>query len=158
MLFRSFFRDVPPADRRLLKEDVTKDAVVDGWIRNLDYDNVLPLLAEVQGKIVADATLHLDKSGWQRHIGKVRVVIHPDYRHLGLGSRLVTEIVGIASDVGLDALDAEIVADQVPAVLAFEHLGFKKAATFPGHVKDLEGGIHDLVVMVYDLREAEEGP
>jgi len=47
----------------------------------------LPLLALMDGKIVADATLHQQLGGWKRHVGRVSVLVHPKYRGRGLAGR-----------------------------------------------------------------------
>ena len=43
----AFFLRVPEEDRRYLKDDVTSPEVIRRWAREIDYSNVLPLLAEV---------------------------------------------------------------------------------------------------------------
>ena len=40
-----YFGSLPPEDRLCLKEDVTDPKVIKNWIYELDYDNVLPLIA-----------------------------------------------------------------------------------------------------------------
>ncbi|HEV3029388.1 MAG TPA: hypothetical protein VG457_17545, partial [Planctomycetota bacterium] len=62
----SFFRRIPVDERQLFREDVTKAPVIQGWIRNLDYGRLLPILAFQGPRIVADATLHRDQGGWAR--------------------------------------------------------------------------------------------
>ena len=37
-------------------------------------------MAEAEGKIVGDATLHMRKVGWKRHLGNVRVVVAKIFR------------------------------------------------------------------------------
>ena len=59
------------------------------------------------GKIVADASLHQQLGGWKRHIGRISVVVHPGYRGRGLARALVQELIDIASDAGLEKLEAE---------------------------------------------------
>ncbi|NIQ99909.1 MAG: hypothetical protein GTN78_06860, partial [Gemmatimonadales bacterium] len=65
----AFFQDLPEDDRMFLKEDVTKPETIDRWVRNLDYDRVLPILAMKDEKVVGDGTLHMDRYGWSRHVG-----------------------------------------------------------------------------------------
>src|SRR3970040_3105660 len=80
-----FFAKIPEEDRKFLKHDVTKKEVIDAWLKDIDYARVFPLLAEVDGKIVADATLHRRSSGGLRHVGGVRVVVFPTYPAKGPG-------------------------------------------------------------------------
>ena len=48
------FSRIPVDERQLFKEDVTRSAVLQGWIRNLDYSNILPLLVLDGSRVVAD--------------------------------------------------------------------------------------------------------
>ncbi|MBI4391457.1 MAG: GNAT family N-acetyltransferase [candidate division NC10 bacterium] len=152
----AFFRAVPQEERLFLKDDVTDEAVIESWVRGLDYGQVLPLVAEVRGRIVADATLHQQKRGWTSHVGKVRIVTHPDFRHKGLASGLIKELIEVARDSGLETLDAEFMSEQVGPIQTFTRLGFYKVATLSRHVRDQRGRAHDLIVMVHDLVPDEE--
>ena len=80
----AFFRRLPPEDRQFLKDDVTRAEIIDAWARELNYDQVLPILAEHEGQIVGDATLHRQTYGWMRHVGEIRVVTDVYYRRRGL--------------------------------------------------------------------------
>jgi len=144
-----FFRQIPEEDRIYLREDVSKEEVIEAWCRELDYERVLPLLAELDGEIVGDATLHQRRYGWMSHIGTIRVVVHPDYRRKELGRILVKELLQIAEQIGLSKLDVGLMETQSAAIKMFEELGFTKIAVYPDHVKDFKGKLHDFVAMVY---------
>ena len=152
----TFFRGIPAEDRVFLKEDVTKAAVIAAWCRDLDYGRILPLLAEAGGELVADATLHQRRAGWMRHVASVRIVIAPAYREQGLGTLLINELIAIAEQSDLEKMDVDLMADQEAAIAAFQSYRFEQIAVFPGHVKDLSGKNHDLVVLVRDLTSREE--
>lgn len=146
-----FFGRVPKEDRLFLRDDVSRRDVIDAWARELDYEKVLPLVAEVGDKIVGDASLHRRKGGWTSHVGKVRIVVEKDYRGKGLGTRLIEELIDIARKAGLELLVAEVMANQTAAIAAFKHLGFEKEAVFYNHVKDQMGKEHNLIVMIKNL-------
>lgn len=150
-----FFGAFPSEDLLYLRDDVKNPGVIKKWCQGLDYEVTLPLIADLEGKIVGDATLHQEKRGWKSHIGTVRVVIHPQYRGKGIGRALVGELIQVALDIGLVKLDAEFMAEQTRQVSIFEKLGFVNMAVLPQHVKDMKGESHDLVIMVYDLRDTE---
>jgi RimJ/RimL family protein N-acetyltransferase len=149
----AFFQSVPAEDLQFLKEDVTQPEVIDGWIEHLDYDRVLPLVAEVNGRIVADATLHRRREGWRRHLGGLRIVVDPEFRELGLASRLIDELVDVATDEGLERAYVEIPTDATAAMEVFEERGFKKVAVFERNIIDLAGQYHDLAVLHLDLAD-----
>ncbi|MCI0409735.1 MAG: GNAT family N-acetyltransferase [Acidobacteria bacterium] len=149
-----FFAKIPEEDRKFLKHDVSKKEVIDTWLKDIDYARVFPLLAEVDGKIVADATLHRRSSGWLRHVGEVRLVVDPTYRRKGLGSHLLEELILLAADLGLEKLVAELVAEERAAMLAFQRFNFEQVAVLPGIMRDQGGTNHDLVVMVLNVSTA----
>jgi L-amino acid N-acyltransferase YncA len=147
----TFFSRVPREDRIFLRDDVTMRDVIDAWAREIDYDRVLPLVAEVGGNIVGDATLHRRKFGWTSHVGKVRLLIDKDYRGKGLGTLMIEELIGVAKKAGLELLVAEIMGNQAAALSAFKRLGFQKEAVFYNYVKDQAGEERHLVVMMKNL-------
>jgi L-amino acid N-acyltransferase YncA len=143
-----FFRRIPQEDRFYLKEDVTSPQVIQRWAENLDYSRALPLLAIMDGKIVADGTLHHRRAGARRHIGEVRVVADPAYRNRGVGRGLLHKLVEVARDKGVEKLMFEVVSDTEEAAKhTAQVLGFVPIAALPGHVKDYCGNRHDLIMM-----------
>jgi L-amino acid N-acyltransferase YncA len=143
-----FFRRIPQEDRFFLKEDVTSPQVIQRWAETLDYSRALPLLAIMDGKIVADGTLHHRRAGARRHIGEVRVVVDPAYRNQGVGRTLLYKLIDIARDKGLEKLMFEVVAGKEEAARHTAQVqGFVPIATLPGHVKDFHGNPHDLIMM-----------
>lgn len=141
-----FFKRIPVEERQLFREDVTRISVVQGWIRNLDYSRILPLLAVQGSRIVADATLHRDSGGWSRHVGKVRLTLDPEFRTGGLARLLLQEFLDLSKALGVAVLEGEILDIQEDAASLFEVMGFHCVATLPQHAIDLCGRVHDLRV------------
>lgn len=147
-----FFLQVSEDERHYLKEDVTSPKVLHRWEAELDYDRALPLLALVDGRVVADATLHRRRAGARRHTGEVRVVVLPQYRNRGLGTCMLQELIQIANDGGLEHLVMELASPgQDDAVAAAERLGFIRVATLDGFVKDVHGKPQKLVLLQLPL-------
>jgi len=99
-VFHEFFLSVPVKERMFIKHRVTEIEVIRDWCRNIDLGRNLPLLAVTEGKIIADATLHQQLGGWKRHIGRVSVLVRPQYRGRGLARALVQEIIELARQSG----------------------------------------------------------
>jgi GNAT superfamily N-acetyltransferase len=152
----SFFQRIPAEDRLFLKHDVSKPETIDAWCRHLEYDKTLPLLALRANDIIADATLHQDRSGWLSHIGFVRVVVGPDFRGKGVGALLIQELIELATLTELDVLEAEFMAEQARAIASFERLGFVRSCVMPRRVRDRRRQYHDLVVLTYDLKRRRD--
>ena len=151
-----FFRSLPVQDRLFLREDVTREEVVDRFVQHLDYERVLPLLAEHEGRIVGDGTLHRNQRGWASHVGEIRIVVDPAFQRLGLGTAIARLLVKVATGVGLDKLVAQVVDNQVGAKRAFGRLGFYPEAVLKGHVKDITGTRRDLVILANDVSQIWE--
>ena len=146
-----FFQRLDKTDLLFLRSDVQDPKVIDNWVNKIDYSKVYPLLAEAQGRIVGDATLHMRKVGWKRHLGNVRVVVAKDYQNKGLGTLLINEIVELAGEFGLEKMVAEIHLQAHGALTAFKRAGFSVKAVFEDLVKDPSGRSSDLIVMVCDV-------
>ncbi len=152
-----FFQSISRDDRMFLRDNVRDKSVIEGWCRNMDLEHVIPVLALVGDKIVAEASLHRERHGWKSHIGKLRLVVHKDFRRQGLAVEMVKEVIEIALHTGsLEQLNAECMVDtQQGAIRMLELLGFIQRAILPGQVKDIEGRTHDLTLLSYELRDQE---
>jgi RimJ/RimL family protein N-acetyltransferase len=148
----TFFRGLDARELNFLRNDVRDPAVIDHWVNHIDYNRVFPLVAEAEGRIVGDVTLHMRKVGWKRHLGNVRVVVAKDFQNRGLGTLLINEIVELAGEFGLEKLIAEIHLQATGAFAAFKKAGFSVKAVFEDLVKDPAGKSSDLVVMVCDVQ------
>src|SRR5579864_8533508 len=124
--FHEFFQAVPENERMFIKHRVTDPKVIREWTQNIDLGRNLPLLAFMGTKIVGDATLHQQLGGWKRHVGRVSVLVLPQYRGRGLARALVNEIVQIARALGLEKVEAEFIGEQDAAMKMFAMLGFSK--------------------------------
>ena len=94
--FHKFFLAVPEPERMFIKHRVTEPEVIREWCQQIDLGRNLPLLALMDNKIVGAATLHQQLGGWKRHVGRVSVLVLPQYRGRGLARGLVSEIVALA--------------------------------------------------------------
>ncbi len=154
--FHAFFLAVPESERMFIKHRVTEQGVIRDWCRNIDLGRNLPLLALMDGKIVGAGTLHQQLGGWKRHIGRVSVLVLPVYRGRGLARALVSEIVSLARDVGLERVEAEFIGEQEAAIKMFALLGFSNLVRLEGYVKDMQAIPHDYILMGLDLKVDEE--
>ena len=143
-----FFAGLPRGSTQFLKHDVRDAEVVRHFVTNLNPDSTLPIVAmSADGKIVADATLHMVQRGWRRHIGEVRGVVAEGWRHQGLATALVRELVEQASARGLKKIKAEILDSQTGAFKVFKRMGFTEEARLKQHALDLDGQLHDILIL-----------
>lgn len=146
-----FFGGLPDESRRYLSAEATDRRVIARWMRELDYEKKLPLLAELEGRIVASATLLRQTFGWGRHVGEIRVVIAPEFQGRGLGGILLDELGAIGARSGLRKLVARIVAGRSEIIRALERAGFRSVAVLKQYVKDAAGQYADLAILVKEL-------
>jgi GNAT superfamily N-acetyltransferase len=154
--FHTFFCALPETERLLFKHRVTDLKVIRQWCKETDYGRILPLLAFAGKQIVADASLHQSLGGWKRHIGRLSVAVHPEYRQRGLATLLVKDLIYVARNIGLEGLEAEFMGEQVGARQAFAGLGFTELLLLKDYAKDMQALPHDYVLMGRGLKTDEE--
>ena len=154
--FHEFFLAVPERERMFIKHRVTDPALIQEWCRTIDLGRNFPLLAILKQQIIGVGTLHQQLGGWKRHIGRVSVLVHPQFRGRGLARELVSELVDVARQMGLQKVEAEFIGEQEGAMKVFALIGFRVLARIPDYVKDMQAITHDYVLMGLDLITDEE--
>ena len=169
----AFFQAIPEAERFFLKDDVTSPDLIRGWVRDAERPDPEPsptarapaspsgrtggrafaLIALEDERILAEAALVRRRGAARGHLADLRVVVHQDYRHRGLGTALLSELLDVARDSGLSGVLFEAVADaQAQALAAAESLGFIRLGLVHGGAIDPDGRLHDVVMLVMPLR------
>ena len=151
-----FFLALPGQELMFIKHRVTDPKVIREWCQNLDLGRNLPLLATSDSKVIGIATLHQQLGGWRRHIGRVSVHVHPQFRGRGLAKVLVNETVETARQCGLDKVEAEFIGKQEGAMKMFALLGFRELVRLDEYVKDMQAIPHDYILMGMNLITDEE--
>jgi GNAT superfamily N-acetyltransferase len=154
--FHQLFQGIPEPERMFIKHRVQDVKVIHDWCKNIDYGRNLPLLGLIDRKIVGAATLHQQLGGWKRHVGRVSVLVHPEYRGRGLARALIEEILVIARQAGLERAEAEFIGEQEAAIKMFAMLGFSQLVRLEDHVKDMQAITHDYILMALELKTDEE--
>ena len=79
-------------------------------------------------------------------------MVDPDYREVGLGRRLIRELLDTAAELGLHRVTFELVAGrEKPAINAAHSAGFLQVAVLPERIRDFWGNNQDLVLMDMSL-------
>ncbi len=146
-----FFRALPEEDRLFLRDDVTSPEWLERFVHQIDYETMVPLVAEHEDRVVGNAALYRIPYGWSAHVGEIRVAVARPFQRQGLGTVLARELVKVAESRGIEKMVASVVDNQVGAKRAFEKLGFRPEAVLKGHVKDIHGTKRDLVLMANDM-------
>jgi GNAT superfamily N-acetyltransferase len=145
-----FFHRLPSGYKRFAWDNVDSRALIETWGRAVDYDKVFPLLAVDGHHVVADATLHRLR-GPLRLVGRIKWMLDPAYRGVGLGTTLVNQLITIARERGLRHVNSLLISDlEADAVETLETLGFK-SIVHPGYGTDPDGNQHDMTKLVLKL-------
>jgi L-amino acid N-acyltransferase YncA len=144
------FRRAAPDDLIHLRDNVQDEAVIDDWIKHLDYSRVFPLVAVANDRLIGDATLHF-KRGPLRHVAEVRIFLDKEYRRRGLGTQMLRALIELARKQGLHQLVAEVVTDQPQVIKAFQELGFEHRATLSDFYMLPDGGTRDVAILILPL-------
>lgn len=147
----AFFCKISEGDLLFLRRDVTDRAVIESWAMDVASDQTYTLLAEHDGAVVGEASIHRSRAPWSSHIGEIRVVVDAEHRQLGLGTVLVQAIFLEALERGVEKIVAEMTPDQQGAINVFQKLGFQVEGLLRNHVKDRQGVPRDLVVMGHEV-------
>jgi len=146
-----FFLGLPEEDRLFLKNDVTDPKVIESWAQKLNYEHVIPILAELNDRIIGDATLHKRTTDQPPNVGEIRIVTDRSFRRRGLGTMLAKEMYYLALSMKMNRLVAEIVEDQHTVIKTFKSLGFRQETILENRAIDLHGKKHNLVIMTADV-------
>jgi GNAT superfamily N-acetyltransferase len=147
----AFAKSLPPDDLLFLRQDITLPEVVSQWVRDIAEGRTVTVLSEDDGRLAGYGALHYNEVLWTGHVGEIRMLVDPDYRRLGLGSRLASDLFAVAKDLGLKKIIVQMTPDQQGARVTFERLGFRPEAILADFVIDREGRTRDLLIMSYDI-------
>jgi len=154
----AFFQEMAeesPRDLLFLRRDVTNGAEIDAWCLEIASGEMVTVLAVADGEVLGEASLHRNTVPWTSHVANVRVVVHPQQRGRGLARLLLAEACAVALNGGIERLTAEMTAEQRGARGLFGSIGFLQEGHYRAFAKDLDGNLHDLVVMTAGRPEME---
>ncbi|HEU0021976.1 MAG TPA: GNAT family N-acetyltransferase [Dehalococcoidia bacterium] len=147
------FQRLPEEERVYLKEDVTSPQVIQRWTNDIDFSRVIPIVALFGDNIIADATLHRSRAIARSHIGEIRIVVDPAFREVGLGRRLIRELLDVAVNLGLHKVFFQLVSKHEDAAIsAAMSMGFQQVGVLEEWIRDSWGDYRDLVQLELPLR------
>jgi L-amino acid N-acyltransferase YncA len=148
-----FAKGLEEHDLLFLRRDITQLDVVEDWLRDIESGDALTILAKRGGVVIGYGTIHRDSLSWSAHVAELRVLVAADYRGKGLGRLLTQEAFRAALRSGIEKMVARMTLDQKGAISTFESLGFRPEALLKDHVKDRQGGLHDLIMLSHRVAD-----
>lgn len=111
----------------------------------IDRDEVFCVVAEVDGKVVANSEVSR-KKGSQKHVGELGIAIMNGYRDLGIGTEMMRTLIAWARDMGLELLVLSVFSSNERAFHVYKKAGFREMGRIPrGLFKD--GKYEDYIIM-----------
>ena len=155
--FVRLFADTSDDDIRFLKHDVRDAGVLNAWTDNLNYGEVLPLMAEnlKDSQFVAGGVLLLGAHA-ARHIGEIRLFVSAPFQNQGLGSVMLDELISLAAKENLRWLKGEVVRDQKNLIRGLRSKGFEVKSTLEDYFLSPAGTTHDVVLMMRPVLPEED--
>lgn len=123
------------------------------WLSGLERGDLLILAArdpEKERRLTGYCALRIGR-GAHSHMAQAETFLHPDYRNLGLGSTLIKEAAGLASQRKLDFLEAEVHVEDRALMDALKNLGFELKAIIEDYRVDCSGEPYDVIIMLKRL-------
>ena len=117
------------------------------WFRRHEAEGSPILVHEEAGQVVAWTSLSAfyGRPAYQR-TAEVGIYIREKFRERGLGSRLLSETIEIASKTGLKVLLAFIFTHNIISLRLFESRGFEQWGLLPD-VAEMDGRQYSLLIM-----------
>jgi L-phenylalanine/L-methionine N-acetyltransferase len=104
---------------------------VEGWTKNVDYSKVLAIVAVTgDARIVATGSLQFNPQEVMRHKAELGLTVHDNYQNQGIGTTLLSHLLGIAKEMRLKKVHLTVRADNTRAIGLYKKFGFKVEGTF----------------------------
>ena len=124
----------------LMNKKVTeKDEIeaINRWLTAIKKKTRVQLIAEFENKIIGTTDIDLDR--WNRnHIGKFGIAITKDFRGIGLGKFLTSEIIKLAKKKlkpSPKIIQLEVYENNKPAIALYKKMGFKIVGKIPKQIQ-----------------------
>jgi RimJ/RimL family protein N-acetyltransferase len=131
---------------------VTKDEEAD-WLKKkldlLEKDEELHMVAEVNGKVIANSSLKKNK-GMSSHTGEIGIIVGRQYRNIGIGTKMLKTLISQAKKMQIRLLYLGVFSTNKLAYRVYEKVGFKEFGRRPKFIYK-NGKYIDDVLMVKEL-------
>jgi RimJ/RimL family protein N-acetyltransferase len=130
-------------------ENVSRAEEIDWLTRalsRLENEEILYIVAEVDGKVVANSEISMRQGGYDKHVGGVGIAIRDGYRDLGIGTQMMKMLIEEARRIRLKVLTLSAFESNKRAIHVYEKVGFVQTGRIP-HKFLREGEFADEVIM-----------
>lgn len=126
-------------------EDAEVDDAVHRWIGFSRYK--CSLTATINGEPVGIATLYLQPYRKLAHQCEFGIIVAPNHRGKGIGTKLIQNLIHLAKDrFKIELLHLQVYQDN-PAIHLYERMGFTEFGKQPRWIKEIDGSYTGRVFM-----------
>jgi L-phenylalanine/L-methionine N-acetyltransferase len=100
---------------------------VEGWTRNINYDEVLAIVAVIEEngqRIIGSSSLKFSSQEPIRHKAELGISIHDDYQNMGIGTALLNHLINVASMKKLSKVWLHVSTSNSRAIHVYKKAGF----------------------------------
>lgn len=118
----------------------------------IESDRELMLVAYIGGEHIGNCSLmSLTSYRKYQHRCEVAIAIYQKYWGCGIGKAMLETVIDVATKIGYEQAELEVIAGNDSAISLYEKLGFKKYGTFPNSMKYSDGLYSDAYWMMKKL-------
>jgi len=105
------------------------------WLANalsrMELGEVVYVVAEVDGKMVANSEISRRLSGYDKHVGGIGIAIKNGHRDLGIGTEMMKTLIEQGKSWDLKVLKLSAFANNARAIHVYEKVGFVEVGRIP---------------------------
>lgn len=153
----SLFQAAPDEDLCFCKHDLKNLNLLNYWLDHINSPRLFALVGVnlEDNQLIAAATLLRGKHT-ASHIGEIKIFIAKPFRNLGLGSKILDELMLLATQEKLHWMRAEVVTDQKQMINALRHKGFQIKVILEDFFMSKNWVSHDVALMMRAVNEATD--
>lgn len=116
-----------------------------------ESENILMLVAEMDGKLIANGQVSRSKKRKMRHRGNVAVTVLKEFWNLGLGKKMLLCLEDHAKVWGLSQLELDYFSGNERGQILYEKIGFVKVGEIPNAFVLKDGTRYNNITMVKSI-------
>jgi RimJ/RimL family protein N-acetyltransferase len=96
-----------------------------------EKEEVIYIVAQVDGKAVANSEINRKQSGYEKHVGAIGIAIKEGFRDLGIGTEMMKALIEQGKKMGLKVLTLAAFANNARAIHVYKKIGFVETGRIP---------------------------
>ncbi len=110
---------------------------------NNESDTNVFLIGFLDGAYVGNCSLMGKTLLRQKHRASMGIALKQRFTGVGIGTAMMEKIIALATEMGYEQLELEVVANNERAIHLYKKMGFEIYGTFPSTMKYLDGTYAD---------------